>query len=147
MLFEEELVHLLKTALPKSKLSPKGKAAIKIILSTAVRIGKLLKAKYEDIDLTKKQWIIPVENAKNGKEHLIHLSDYAIDAFQELFTYIERDIWLFPDRSNTTHVSVKTLTKQIGDQQTDTPLQNRVSDTKSLRLARYAVPQLPLWAA
>lgn len=135
VLSEEELVYLLKTALPESKLSLKGKAAIKIILSTAVRIGELLKAKYEDLDLTKKQWIIPAENAKNGKEHLIHLSDYAIDAFQELFTVVEHDVWLFPDRTKTTHVSVKTLTKQIGDRQTDSPLQNRASDTISLRLS------------
>lgn len=135
VLSEEELVHLLNVALPESKLSLKGKAAIKIILSTAVRIGELLKAKYQDIDLAKKQWIIPKENAKNGKEHLIHLSDYAVQAFQELFTYVEHDVWLFPDRSKTTHVSVKTLTKQIGDRQTDSPLQGRASDTTSLRLS------------
>lgn len=135
VLSEEELVYLLKTALPESKLSPKGKAAIKIILATAARIGELLKAKYEDINLIKKQWIIPAENAKNGKEHLIHLSGYAVAAFQELFTFVEHDTWLFPDRSKTTHVSVKTLTKQIGDRQTDSPLQGRASDTTSLRLA------------
>lgn len=135
VLSEQELVYLLNKALPESKLSLKGKAAIKIILSTAVRIGELLKAKYGDIDLDKQQWIIPAENAKNGKEHLIHLSDYAVQAFQELFTYVEHDIWLFPDRTKTTHVSVKTLTKQIGDRQTDSPLQGRASDTTSLRLA------------
>ena len=135
VLSEEELVHLLTVALPASSLSPKGKAAIKILLSTAVRIGELLKAKYEHIDLDRKQWFIPKENAKNGKEHLIHLSDYAIQAFQELFIYVEHDTWLFPDRTKTTHVSVKTLTKQIGDRQTDSPLQNRASDTTSLRLS------------
>lgn len=135
VLSEDELAHLLTTGLPESKLSLKGKAAIKIILSTAARIGELLKAKYEDIDLNKKQWIIPAENAKNGKEHLIHLSDYAVVAFQELFTFVEHDVWLFPDRTKTTHVSVKTLTKQIGDRQTDSPLQNRASDTTSLRLS------------
>lgn len=135
VLSEEELVHLLTVALPASSLSPKGKAAVKILLATAARIGELLKAKYEHIDLTRKQWFIPKENAKNGKEHLIHLSDYAVRAFQELFIYVEHDTWLFPDRTKTTHVSVKTLTKQIGDRQTDSPLQNRASDTTSLRLS------------
>lgn len=135
VLSEEELIHLLTVALPASSLSPKGKAAVKILLATAARIGELLKAKYKHIDLNGKQWFIPKENAKNGKEHLIHLSDYAVQTFQELFIYAEHDTWLFPDRTKTTHVSVKTLTKQIGDRQTDSPLQNRASDTTSLRLS------------
>lgn len=134
VLSNEELSYLLTKALPQSKLSLKNKAAIKIILSTATRVGELLRAKHQDIDLSKKLWVIPAENAKNGKEHLIHLSDYAVRAFQELFTYVEHDVWLFPDRTRTTHVSVKALTKQIGDRQTDSPLPGRASDSTSLCL-------------
>lgn len=134
VLSEDELIYLLTKALPESKLSAKGKASVKIILSTAVRIGELLKAKYREIDLQSKIWVIPAENAKNGKEHVIHLSDYAVAAFNELFTYVEHDTWLFTDRTKTTHISVKTLTKQIGDRQTESPLQNRASDTTSLQL-------------
>lgn len=134
VLSEDELIYLLTKALPESKLSAKGKASVKIILSTAVRIGELLKAKYKEIDLQNKIWVIPAENAKNGKEHVIHLSDYAVAAFNELFTYVEHDTWLFTDRTKTTHISVKTLTKQIGDRQTESPLQNRASDTTSLQL-------------
>lgn len=134
VLSDEEIIYLLTKALPQSKLSLKNKAAIKIILSTATRVGELFKAKLQDIDLGKKLWIIPAENAKNGKEHVVHLSDYAIKAFQELFNYVDHDVWLFPNRSKTSHVSVKTLTKQISDRQTDSPLQGRASDTNSLRL-------------
>lgn len=135
VLSEDELTHLLQVALIESKLAFKGKAAIKIILSTAVRVGELLKAKHQHIDLTGRKWVIPAENAKNGREHLVHLSDYAVQAFEELFQLVEHDIWLFTDRSKQNHVCVKTLTKQIGDRQTTSPLSNRASDTTTLMLS------------
>lgn len=135
VLSDDELNHLLQVALNESKLALKGKASIKVMLSTAVRVGELLKAKYEHIDLTGRKWIIPAENAKNGKEHLVHLSDYAVQAFEELFQVADHDIWLFTDRSRTKHICVKTLTKQISDRQTTSPLSNRASDTTSLMLS------------
>lgn len=135
VLSEDELRELLQVLLPASKLNLKGKAAIKIILATAARVGELLKAKFEHIDLVGKKWIIPADNAKNGKEHLIHLSDYAVQAFEELFQFTDHPEWLFTDRSKLKHVCVKTLTKQISDRQTTSPLTNRASDTTSLMLS------------
>lgn len=135
VLSEDELNHLLQVALNESKLAFKGKAAIKVMLSTAVRVGELLKAKYEHIDLTGRKWVIPAENAKNAKKHLVHLSDYAIQAFEELVQVADHDIWLFTDRSRTKHICVKTLTKQISDRQTTAPLSNRTTDTTSLMLS------------
>ena len=43
--------------------------AIWIMLSTCCRIGELTRARWENIDLANRTWLIPAENAKNGRSH------------------------------------------------------------------------------
>ncbi|WP_157314085.1 site-specific integrase [Chitinibacter sp. GC72] len=136
VLSDSELRHLLQVALPSSNLSVKGKAGIRIMLSTVARVGELLRAKREDIDLDRREWLIPKENAKNGNAHIIHLSTFACTAFTELLSVQDHPVWLFPDRTGTTHVCPKTLTKQIADRQRDSvPMTGRSKDATSLILS------------
>jgi integrase len=51
------------------------------MLSTCCRVGELSRARWEDSDLENKKWRIPSENAKNGKEYVIYLSDLAVSQF------------------------------------------------------------------
>jgi integrase len=52
--------------------------AITILLLTAQRRGELALARWTDVDLQKKIWRIPPEHSKNGREHAIPLSDWAV---------------------------------------------------------------------
>lgn len=134
-LSEKELRQLLTQALPTSNLSQKGKAAVFVLLSTAARVGELLRAERSHISLDERIWIIPDENSKNGNAHVIHLSDFAYRAFSSLLELEDHQTWLFPNRDGDSHVCIKTLTKQIGDRQTETPMQGRSKDSTSLSLS------------
>ncbi|WP_028456035.1 tyrosine-type recombinase/integrase [Chitinilyticum litopenaei] len=133
-LTEDELRYLLQAALPASNMSGKGKAAIRFLLATAARVGELLRAELSHFDTTARQWHIPAENSKNGESHTIWLSDFALEALTELLAIVDHPRWLYPNRDGSTHVCVKTLTKQIGDRQTDKPMRGRSKSTADLVL-------------
>ena len=150
----DEEIKQLAEQIPSAKLLPSTEAAIWICLSTCCRIGELLQARWEHIDLETGQWIIPAENSKNGKIHTIYLSDFAQIQFQRLKRVAEeaqkmrtkKDAdaspvpWVFPSRSGETAVCLKTITKQIGDRQRagKTPMSHRakIERTDSLLLPR-----------
>lgn len=129
---DHELIHFLQTALPTCSLTPKAKLAALILLATAARVGELLKAQRKHIDLQARMWKIPKENAKNGKEHLIYLSDFAVNCFNQLFQFVDDAVWLFPNRDRSSHVDVKSLNKQFTDRQNTKPINGRASDNTSL---------------
>lgn len=128
-LSEDEIKQLLLNALPASNLTDKAKSAVKALLATGVRVSELLSAKREDIDLDKREWSI-TEN-KSDRPHIVHLSDFAVTALQEILAIQDHDVWLFPNRTGDDHVCEKTLTKQIGDRQRgDKPPMKGRSKTK-----------------
>ena len=132
VLFDEE-IKLLARKMPEAGFFPTTEAAIWICLSTCCRIGELLTARWEDVDLERKTWTIP--ETKNGQRHEISLSDFAAKQFRTLATLSHSTPWLYPSRNdNTRPVCVKTITKQIGDRQRETPLRNRSEAVHALLL-------------
>lgn len=55
-----------------------------IMLSCCCRIGEVIRARWEHIDLDTGIWTIPEENAKNRVAHTIYLSTFALPHFREL---------------------------------------------------------------
>lgn len=111
-------------------------AGIWIMLATCCRIGELSQAKWIDVDLEAATWRIPAENSKNGKEHTVHLSDFAIRHFKAIHAISGTRIndqdeevagkWVMPAKHNDGPVCSKSLAKQIGDRQRDgEPMMNR----------------------
>jgi len=130
----DDEIRALFRQLPDARLMPSTECAIGIMLSTCCRVGELSKARWEHIDFTAKTWLIPDEHSKNGKPHTIYLSDFALEQFERLAQYRESDVWLFMDRTKTTHVCDKSISKQINDRQTDRDLSNRSQFKDALRL-------------
>lgn len=95
--------------------------AMWICLSTLCRIGELLKAEWQHVDLTKATWLIPSENTKGqrGKrqDHHVFLSPFAIRQFKILHSLTGETSFLFPGTKKTSHVCTKTVSKLIGDRQ------------------------------
>jgi integrase len=102
-------------------LLPATQIALWICLSTLCRIGELLMAEWRHVDLDKREWFIPAENTKahrgNKQDQVVYLSDFALKQFKALKAITGATQWLFPANDPKTHVSVKTVSKQVGDRQ------------------------------
>lgn len=116
VLSEDEIKALAKQV-PAAGLLVASQAAIWIALSTCCRIGELLAARWEHVDLDKRTWQIPSENSKNKKAHLVTLSDFTLRQFQLLSEVNGNSPWCYPNTSGTGPVCSKTVTKQTGDRQ------------------------------
>ena len=118
--------------------------ALWISLSTTCRVGELLMAEWKHVDLERGEWFIPKENVKGARgkkqDHRIFLSDFTIRQFEFLRGMTSgigngNGKWCFPARNETVgdaHVCVKSVSKQVGDRQTQfkdrKPLKNRKND-------------------
>lgn len=104
-------------------LKLESQIALWICLSTACRIGELLKSEWKHVDLEQGTWLIPAENSKKvgGRQtnHTVYLSEFALNQFKQLHALHGESKWLFPaTNKENTHVCVKSVSKQVGDRQT-----------------------------
>jgi integrase len=130
-------VQELATKLPKSGLAARTQTALWIMLSCCCRIGEVIQATWAQIDFDTGVWTIPKENSKNKKAHVVFLSPFAATQFKALKRIATNDIWCFPDTSNSTHVCIKSATKQVKDRQLAagrTPMKNRTKNSDALLL-------------
>lgn len=132
----EDEIRDLHHKLPAAGLLQSTECAIWLALSTCCRIGELLSARWEHVDVERGTWRIPAENSKNAKAHTIYLSDFATQQFQRLYKISGSTAWCYPDRSGTKSVSLKTVTKQLGDRQRETaPMSRRSANIATLKLS------------
>ena len=118
--------------------------ALWICLGTACRIGELLMARWEHVDLDSGEWFVPADNTKSGVDWRVYLSPFAHRQFRALKDLTGETAFCFPARVALgevaeQHVCVKSVSKQIGDRQMQFkhragPLKNRRHDN-SLVLA------------
>ncbi len=142
VLSEPELIDLMRK-LPVSGLTEAAQCALLIQLGTASRIGEVLAARWADVDVNQRIWRIPATTAKNGKSHEVYLSDFALAQFQQLNSLTGIFEWLFPnsrlgnDGKPTSHIDLKTITKQTADRQRTAgqALTGRTKQTTALVLA------------
>jgi integrase len=64
---------------------------VPLLLATAQRRGELAHARWSDIDLDGKSWVIPAERSKNGKSHVVPLSAYALQVLSEVPRFTDCD--------------------------------------------------------
>lgn len=68
----------------RSNIRRQFKLALHVILLTLSRKSELLLARWKDVDLDKREWLVPAENAKGGKPHLVYMSSQVVEMFREL---------------------------------------------------------------
>lgn len=79
----EELPDFLKVLERNdARLYQSTRNALKLIMLTFVRTSELINARWDEIDFDRKQWIIPAERMKMGKEHIVPLSKQAIEILE-----------------------------------------------------------------
>lgn len=132
----EDEIRALHHQLPSAQLFPTTETALWLALATGCRIGELLRSEWQHIRFDTREWFIPADNSKNGKPHTIYLSDFALRHFSALQAINGGSKWCFPNRDNSKHVCVKTVTKQLSDRQRGeaTPMSRRSPHTNALAL-------------
>lgn len=59
-----------------------GRLAFEFLILTAARSGEVRGALWSEIDLTERTWTIPAERMKADVEHIVPLSDAALDVLK-----------------------------------------------------------------
>ena len=70
--------------------------AMEFMILTAARTGEVRGARWQEIDLTAKVWIIPADRMKAGKEHRVPLCDRALQILNSMKSNRNPDEFVFP---------------------------------------------------
>ena len=132
VLSDDEIVDLFRK-MPECGLSAKAQTAVLMVLATGCRLGEICLAEWAHV--TDTIWVIPAENAKNGKEHKITLSPFAQGLFRALQTQREGR-WCVPSSKKAgSHQTRLSIGAALYDRQTEAAQrQGRTADTSSLVL-------------
>lgn len=128
-------VTTLAKQLPMANMGKRSELAIWLILATGCRVGELMNAEWQHVDMQAQTWHLP--DTKNQRPHTIHLSNFALSKFAALEGFREPVPWIFPNTKATASVCVKSFGKQLSDRQrtTEQRLKNRTVATDSLTLS------------
>lgn len=77
---------------------PTLKLSIKFVLLTLVRKSEFIHATWDEIDFKNRQWVIPKGRMKGRKEHVIYLSDQAMDILTGMKVCAMGSNYLMPGR-------------------------------------------------
>ena len=82
----------------KKLRSRKGSSALALefMILTAARTGEVRGARWQEIDLSTKVWIIPADRMKASKEHRVPLSDRAVEILNSIKSNRNPDGYVFP---------------------------------------------------
>jgi integrase len=84
----------------QSNIRRQFKLALHIILLTLSRKSELLLARWKHVNFEAGEWLIPDENAKTGKPHIVYLSTQVAAMFQELKALAGDSELVLPGRSS-----------------------------------------------
>lgn len=82
----------------KARLYEQTQRAVKLMLLTFVRTSELINATWDEFDFENKVWTIPAERMKMKKEHIVPLSDQALELFSEQRALTGDWKWVFPNQ-------------------------------------------------
>ena len=91
----------------QSNIRRQFKLALHIILLTLSRKSELLLARWKDVNFDAGEWLIPEENAKGGKPHLVYMSTLVAEMFRELKNLAGDSELVLPGRNRLTRPFAK----------------------------------------
>jgi integrase len=84
----------------QSNIRRQFKLALHIILLTLSRKSELLLARWENVNFEAGEWLVPAENAKTGKPHIVYLSTQVAELFRELKALAGESELVLPGRGS-----------------------------------------------
>ncbi len=82
----------------QSNIARRSKLTLHLLLLTLVRKGELTRARWEYLNFDVGEWLIPSENSKTDKPHVVYLSRQVIELFRELQMLAGDSEWVLPGR-------------------------------------------------
>jgi integrase len=92
----EAEIRLFLNRLDAAPLRSELKSALRLILLTLTRKSEVRLARWEHINLERREWEIPQENSKTGAGQIVYLSRQAIDILERLRPSARRAGYIFP---------------------------------------------------
>lgn len=103
-------------AVQESRASDAAKLCLRFLVLTAARSGEARGAKWDEIDLDAREWRIPGERMKGGREHRVPLSEAACDVLARARPLEDGSGLVFPSPLRAGRpLSNMTLTKILRD--------------------------------
>lgn len=101
-------------ALQHTATAPTLRLAVKFMLLTGVRKGEFIGATWKEIDWDRATWTIPEERMKADREHVVYLSEQALDILTTFQTCFPSSKFLHPGRYDSdVPISNATLNRAI----------------------------------
>lgn len=98
----------------EARLFPQTLRATRLLMLTFVRTSELIQATWDEFDLEGKEWIIPAERMKMGKEHIVPLSRQVVALLKEQKEMTGTWKWVFPSTTQPRkHMSNNTILSAI----------------------------------
>jgi integrase len=95
-------IRLYLRTIYQSNIRRQFKLALHIILLTLSRKSELLLARWEQVNFEAGEWLIPEENAKTAKPHIVYLSTQVAEMFRELKALAGGSELVMPGRGSLT---------------------------------------------
>ena len=89
------------------------KLALELVVLTACRSGEVRLADWSEIDLTKREWVIPAQRMKAGKEHRVPLSSRSVEILAAARELGDGTGLVFPGTQPGKPLSDMTLSKLV----------------------------------
>ncbi len=93
-------IRLYLRTIYQSNMRRQFKLALHIILLTLSRKSELLLARWNHVNFESGEWLIPAENAKTAKPHIVYLSVQVTEMFRELKALAGSSDLVMPGRSS-----------------------------------------------
>lgn len=90
-----------------------GKLALEFTILTAARTGEVIKARWDEVDNTKRLWTIPADRMKAGKEHRVPLSDRVLEIIETIRPVTEEGGWIFEGQQTRKPLSNMAMLKLL----------------------------------
>lgn len=106
---------LSKLYMNEARLFVQTRLAIELMMLTFVRTSELIMAKWSELELEEKRWVIPAERMKMRKPHIVPLSEQSLVILAELKKMNGHREWIFPAQTDPRkHMSNNTILMALG---------------------------------
>ena len=95
---------------------PTTKLALEFLVLTACRSGEVRGARWDEIDMSARIWIVPLERTKTNRPHRVPLSDRALDVLRETAEFRDHTGLVFPSARGMamSDMTISKLVKELG---------------------------------